>query len=79
MIFLRKSAILKKRNGVIVSGAKKSGGLGMNNYLSNENEYKDVQGEMINSSQGRSPAELTFIKEIHSDENTCRGDRSGSN
>ena len=30
----------------------------------NENEYKDVQGEMINSSQGRSPAELTFIKEI---------------
>ena len=30
----------------------------------NENEYKDVQGEMINSNQGRSPAELTFIKEI---------------
>ena len=30
----------------------------------NENEYKDIQGEIISTGQGRAPAELTFIKEI---------------
>ena len=30
----------------------------------NENEYKDIQGEIISTGPGRAPAELTFIKEI---------------